>query len=216
MGLVLPEPGFLEGLRTLCVKEGIILIIDEVMSGFRVAYGGAQERFKVKADLVCLGKIIGGGLPVGAFGGKKELMDQLSPEGGVYQAGTLSGNPLAMQAGIATLKLLQEEGFYAQIEEKSAYLEKGLRAAAANASFSTCAQRVGGMFCTFFCAGPVKNFADASTSDIEAFSRYFCAMLDQGINLAPSQFEAGFMSIAHSTEDLDKTIEAAHKAFKSI
>ncbi|MDD2557537.1 MAG: glutamate-1-semialdehyde 2,1-aminomutase [Desulfuromonadaceae bacterium] len=216
MGLVPPEPGFLEGLRTLCDKEGIILIIDEVMSGFRVAYGGAQERFKVKADLVCLGKIIGGGLPVGAFGGKKELMDQLSPEGGVYQAGTLSGNPLAMQAGIATLKLLQEEGFYAQIEEKSAYLEKGLRAAAANASFSTCAQRVGGMFCTFFCAGPVKNFADASTSDTEAFSRYFCAMLDQGINLAPSQFEAGFMSIAHSTEDLNKTIEAAHKAFKSI
>ncbi len=216
MGLVPPEPGFLAGLRALCDKEGIILIIDEVMSGFRVAYGGAQERFKVKADLVCLGKIIGGGLPVGAFGGKKELMDQLSPEGGIYQAGTLSGNPLAMHAGIAALKLLQEEGFYAQIEEKSAYLEKGLREAATAASIPTCVQRVGGMFCTYFCAGPVKNFADASQSDTAAFSRYFCAMLDQGINLAPSQFEAGFMSIAHSSEDLDKTIEAAHKAFKSV
>ena len=216
MGCVPPQPGFLEGLRTLCDTEGIILIIDEVMSGFRVAYGGAQERFNVSADLVCLGKIIGGGLPVGAFGGKKELMDQLSPEGGVYQAGTLSGNPLAMHAGIATLKLLQEEGFYARIEEKSAYLEKGMREAAANASFPTCPQRVGGMFCTYFCAGPVTNFADASQSDIEAFSRFFNLMLDQGINLAPSQFEAGFMSIAHTTEDLDRTIEAAHKAFKAI
>jgi glutamate-1-semialdehyde 2,1-aminomutase len=216
MGCVPPEPGFLEGLRVLCDKEGIILIIDEVMSGFRVAYGGAQERFNIKADLVCLGKIIGGGLPVGAFGGKKELMDQLSPEGGIYQAGTLSGNPLAMHAGIATLKLIQEDGFYAQIEEKSAYLEKGLREAATQAPFPTCAQRVGGMFCTYFCSGPVKNFSDASESDTEAFSRFFCAMLDQGINLAPSQFEAGFMSIAHSREDLDKTIEAAQKAFKSL
>ncbi|MCA1796381.1 MAG: aminotransferase class III-fold pyridoxal phosphate-dependent enzyme, partial [Geobacteraceae bacterium] len=149
-------------------------------------------------------------------GGKKELMDQLSPEGGVYQAGTLSGNPLAMHAGIATLKLIKEEGFYAQIEEKSAYLEQGLRDAATNAPFPTSPQRVGSMFCTYFCAGPVKNFADASKSDTEAFSRYFCSMLDQGINLAPSQFEAGFMSIAHSREDLDKTIEAAQKAFKSL
>jgi glutamate-1-semialdehyde 2,1-aminomutase len=216
MGCVPPEPGFLEGLRSICDENGIILIIDEVMSGFRVAYGGAQERFNIKADLVCLGKIIGGGLPVGAFGGKKELMDQLSPEGGVYQAGTLSGNPLAMHAGIATLKLIREEGFYSQIEEKSAYLEKGLRDAASLAPFPTCPQRVGGMFCTYFCEGPVKNFSDASESDTEAFSRYFCAMLDQGINLAPSQFEAGFMSIAHTREDLDQTIEAAQKAFKSL
>lgn len=134
----------------------------------------------------------------------------------MYQAGTLSGNPLAMHAGIATLKLLQEEGFYAQVEEKSAYLEKGLREAATQAPSPTCAQRVGGMFCTYFCSGPVKNFTDASESDTEAFSRYFCAMLDQGINIAPSQFEAGFMSIAHSREDLDKTIEAAQKAFKSL
>ncbi len=216
MGCVPPEPGFLDGLRALCDKEGIILIIDEVMSGFRVAYGGAQERFNIKADLVCLGKIIGGGLPVGAFGGKKELMDQLSPEGGVYQAGTLSGNPLAMHAGIATLKLLKEEGFYSQMEEKSAYLAEGMQQAAANAPLATSPQRVGGMFCTYFCEGPVRNFADASKSDTEAFSRFFCAMLDQGINLAPSQFEAGFMSIAHSRIDLDKTIEAAQKAFKTL
>jgi glutamate-1-semialdehyde 2,1-aminomutase len=212
MGCVPPVPNFLQGLRELCNAEGIILIVDEVMTGFRLAYGGAQERFNVRGDLVCLGKIIGGGLPVGAFGGKRELMDQLSPEGGIYQAGTLSGNPLAMSAGIATLKLLQEEGFYQQIEDKSAYLEAGLRQAATSAGATTCLQRVGGMFCTYFCAGPVNNFSDALTSDTELFSRYFRAMLDAGINIAPSQFEAGFMSIAHTKEDLDKTIESAAKA----
>ncbi|EAT17164.1 glutamate-1-semialdehyde 2,1-aminomutase [Desulfuromonas acetoxidans] len=213
MGCVPPQPGFLEGLRELCTAEGIVLIIDEVMTGFRVAFGGAQERFNVRGDLVCLGKIIGGGLPVGAFGGKKELMDQLSPEGGIYQAGTLSGNPLAMSAGIATLKLLKQEGFYEQIEEKSAYLEAGLRQAASKSAIPTCLQRVGGMFCTYFCEGPVNNFSDASKSDTEAFSRYFRTMLDSGINMAPSQFEAGFMSVAHTKQDLDQTIEAAEKAF---
>jgi glutamate-1-semialdehyde 2,1-aminomutase len=216
MGCVPPQPGFLEGLRELCTAEGIILIVDEVMTGFRVAYGGAQERFNVRGDLVCLGKIIGGGLPVGAFGGKKELMDQLSPEGGVYQAGTLSGNPLAMSAGITTLKLLKQEGFYEQIEEKSAYLEAGLRQAATKSPIPTCFQRVGGMFCTYFCEGPVLSFSDALKSDTEAFSRFFRTMLDSGINLAPSQFEAGFMSIAHSKEDLDQTIEAAEKAFSLL
>ncbi|MEA3465797.1 MAG: glutamate-1-semialdehyde 2,1-aminomutase [Thermodesulfobacteriota bacterium] len=216
MGCVPPVAGFLQGLRDLCTAEGIILIIDEVMTGFRVAYGGAQELYNVRGDLVCLGKIIGGGLPVGAFGGKNELMDQLSPEGGVYQAGTLSGNPLAMSAGITTLKLLQEEGFYQQIEEKSAYLEAGLHQAATSARVTTCLQRVGGMFCTYFCAGPINNFDDASSSDTEAFSRYFRAMLDAGINLAPSQFEAGFMSIAHTQDDLDQTIEAAAKALGSV
>ncbi len=150
MGCVAPRPGFLEGLRQLCDSEDIVLIIDEVMTGFRVAYGGAQERFGVRGDLVCLGKIIGGGLPVGAFGGKREIMEKLSPVGGVYQAGTLSGNPLAMAAGIATLKLLQENGFYQMIEEKSAYLEKGLLEAAKDSPVPTCWQRVGGMFCTFF------------------------------------------------------------------
>jgi glutamate-1-semialdehyde 2,1-aminomutase len=216
MGCVAPRPGFLEGLRALCDAEGIVLIIDEVMTGFRVAYGGAQERFGVRGDLVCLGKIIGGGLPVGAFGGKRELMEKLSPVGGVYQAGTLSGNPLAMSAGIATLNLLKQEGFYDIIEEKSAYLEKGLLEAAKEAPFKTCWQRVGGMFCTFFTEGPVYSFADALKSDTVAFGKFFRAMLEEGINLAPSQFEAGFMSAAHSTEDLDKTIEAARRSFKSL
>jgi glutamate-1-semialdehyde 2,1-aminomutase len=216
MGCVAPRPGFLEGLRALCDAEGIVLIIDEVMTGFRVAYGGAQERFGVRGDLVCLGKIIGGGLPVGAFGGKRELMEKLSPVGGIYQAGTLSGNPLAMSAGIATLKLLKEEGFYDFIEEKSAYLEKGLLEAAKEAPFKTCWQRVGGMFCTFFTEGPVYSFADALKSDTVAFGKFFRAMLEEGINLAPSQFEAGFMSAAHSTDDLDKTIEAARRSFKSM
>ena len=216
MGCVPPVAGFLQGLRELCSAEGILLIIDEVMTGFRVSYGGAQERYGVRGDLVCLGKIIGGGLPVGAFGGKSEIMDSLSPEGGVYQAGTLSGNPLAMSAGIATLKLLQEKGFYQQLEEKSAYLEKGLQQVTGSSSVATCWQRVGGMFCTYFQDGPVNNFADALKSDTEAFGRFFRSMLDQGINLAPAQFEAGFMSIAHSKEDLDKTIAAVEKALTAV
>ncbi|RLB75832.1 MAG: glutamate-1-semialdehyde-2,1-aminomutase [Deltaproteobacteria bacterium] len=216
MGCVPPVEGFLQGLRDLCTKEEIILIIDEVMTGFRVAYGGAQERYGVRGDLVCLGKIIGGGLPVGAFGGKSEIMESLSPEGGVYQAGTLSGNPLAMSAGITTLKLIQEEGFYQQLEEKSAYLEKGLQQVTSASPVATCWQRVGAMFCTYFQEGPVNNFDDALKSDTEAFGRYFRSMLDQGINLAPAQFEAGFMSIAHSQEDLDKTIAAVEKALKAV
>ncbi len=216
MGCVAPRAGFLEGLRELCTAQGIVLIVDEVMTGFRVAYGGAQQRLGVRGDLVCLGKIIGGGLPVGAFGGKEEIMSLLSPEGGVYQAGTLSGNPLAMSAGIATLKLLKEEGFYDIIEEKSAYLEKGLLEAAKESPVPTCWQRVGGMFCTYFQEGPVYSFADAAKSETAAFGRFFRAMLEAGVNLAPSQFEAGFMSAAHSREDLDKTVEAARKAFRSL
>lgn len=216
MGCVAPRDGFLEGLRALCDAEGIVLIVDEVMTGFRVAYGGAQERFGVRGDLVTLGKIIGGGLPVGAFGGKKEIMECLSPDGGVYQAGTLSGNPLAMSAGIETLKLLQQDGFYDIIEEKSSYLCKGLSEAASAADIDTSLQRVGGMFCTYFQAEEVFNFADVKPETPAIFSKFFRSMLDSGINLAPSQYEAGFMSVAHSTEDLDKTIEAASKAFKSL
>lgn len=216
MGCVPPRPGFLEGLRQLCDQEGIVLIVDEVMTGFRVAYGGAQERFKVYGDLVCLGKIIGGGLPVGAFGGKRAIMEQLSPIGGVYQAGTLSGNPLAMAAGIATLTLLKEAGFYERIEAKSAYLEEGLLAAARECSLPTCWQRVGGMFCTYFQEGPVFSFADAAKSDTAAFGKFFRRLLDEGVNIAPSQFEAGFMSIAHAQEDLDRTIEAARTAFRAL
>jgi len=216
MGCVAPRPGFLEGLRQLCDTDGIVLIIDEVMTGFRVAYGGAQERFGVRGDLVCLGKIIGGGLPVGAFGGKREIMEKLSPLGGVYQAGTLSGNPLAMSAGIATLSLLKQEGFYDLIEEKSAYLCKGLAQAATAAGVPTSLQRVGGMFCTYFQAEEVINFADVKPETPEVFARFFRSMLNEGINLAPSQYEAGFMSAAHSTEDLDMTIEAAAKSFNAL
>ena len=216
MGCVAPLPGFLEGLRELCDEEGIVLIMDEVMTGFRLAYGGAQERYGVRGDLVCLGKIIGGGLPVGAFGGKREIMQQLAPEGPVYQAGTLSGNPLAMSAGIATLKLLQEPGFYQQLEVKSAYLEAGLREAAEQCAHPTCLQRVGTMFCTYFHPGPVHSFADAAKSDTDTFGRFFRLMLEEGINLAPSQFEAGFMSAAHSQDDLDRTIAAARKAFAAL
>jgi len=216
MGCVAPKAGFLEGLRALCDAEGIVLIIDEVMTGFRVAYGGAQERFGVRGDLVCLGKIIGGGLPVGAFGGKREIMEKLSPLGGIYQAGTLSGNPLAMAAGIATLQLLQQEGFYQQIEEKSAYLCKGLQEAAAEAQVPTSLQRVGGMFCTYFQQEEVFAMADVKPETPQIFGKFFRSMLDQGVNLAPSQYEAGFMSVAHSTDDLDRTIEAARKACKSL
>jgi glutamate-1-semialdehyde 2,1-aminomutase len=216
MGCVAPKAGFLQGLRDLCTAEGILLIVDEVMTGFRVAYGGAQERFGVRGDLVCLGKIIGGGLPVGAFGGKKEIMSLLSPVGGVYQAGTLSGNPLAMSAGIATLKLLKEPGFYDLIEEKSAYLCKGLAEEAKAAAVPTSLQRVGGMFCTYFQAKEVFNFADVEPGTPAIFARFFRTMLEEGINLAPSQYEAGFMSVAHSKEDLDRTIEAAKKAYKAL
>jgi glutamate-1-semialdehyde 2,1-aminomutase len=216
MGCVAPRAGFLQGLRQLCDAEGIVLIIDEVMTGFRVAYGGAQERFGVRGDLVCLGKIIGGGLPVGAFGGKREIMESLSPDGGVYQAGTLSGNPLAMSAGIATLELLKQDGFYETLEEKSAYLCKGLQEAATEANVPTSLQRVGAMFCTYFQAEEVFNFSDVKPETPQIFSKFFRSMLDDGINIAPSQYESGFMSVAHSQADLDKTIEAASKAFKAL
>lgn len=216
MGTVPPAAGFLEGLRAICTEEGAILIFDEVMSGFRVAYGGAQELYGVTPDMTTLGKIIGGGLPVGAFGGKKEIMAQLSPSGGVYQAGTLSGNPLAMSAGIATLKLLQRPGFYAELEEKSAYLAAGIAAAARDAGYPLCSTRVGSMFCGFFTGGEVRDWDSAAACDTGAFARYFRAMLEQGIYLAPSQFETAFVSIAHTADDMDRTIAAARKAFKSL
>lgn len=216
MGTVPPKDGFLEGLRKLCAEEGIVLIFDEVMSGFRVAYGGAQELYGVTPDMTTLGKIIGGGLPVGAFGGKKEIMSLLSPSGGVYQAGTLSGNPLAMTAGIETLKLLQSEGFYQNLEEKSAYVASGIAQAAKDAGFPIYSTRVGSMFCAFFSKEPVYDWTSAAACDTKAFAKYFRLMLDAGIYLAPSQFETAFVSIAHSTDDLDKTIAAAAKAFKSL
>jgi len=216
MGTVPPKPGFLEGLRELCTNEGIVLIFDEVMSGFRVAYGGAQEVYGVTPDMTTLGKIIGGGLPVGAFGGKKEIMSLLSPSGGVYQAGTLSGNPLAMSAGIATLTLLKEPGFYQQLEQKSAYLATGIARAARDAGYPIFSTRVGSMFCAFFTRNEVTDWESAATSDTKAFSSFFRGMLEEGIYLAPSQFETGFVSIAHSTEDLDRTIAAAGRCFKQL
>jgi glutamate-1-semialdehyde 2,1-aminomutase len=216
MGTVPPREGFLEGLRSICTEEGMVLIFDEVMTGFRVAYGGAQELYGVTPDMTTLGKIIGGGLPVGAFGGKREIMQLLSPSGGVYQAGTLSGNPLAMTAGIATLKLLQEEGFYRRLDEKSAYLTAGIAGAAKAAGYPIFSTRVGSMFCAFFTPGEVSDWNSAAACDTKAFAKYFLSMLEQGIYLAPSQFETAFVSIAHSDADLDRTIAAAGKAFKSL
>ena len=216
MGTVPPRPGFLEGLRQLCTDEGIVLIFDEVMSGFRVAYGGAQEVYGITPDLTTLGKIIGGGLPVGAFGGKKEIMQNLSPAGGIYQAGTLSGNPLAMAAGIATLTLLQRPGFYRELEEKSAYLAEGIAQAARAAGYPIYSTRVGSMFCAFFTQGEVQDWDTAAACDTQAFATYFRLMLEQGIYLAPSQFETAFVSAAHTTADLDRTIAAAGTAFKAL
>ncbi len=216
MGTVPPRPGFLQALRDLCTSEGIVLIFDEVMSGFRVAYGGAQEVYGVTPDMTTLGKIIGGGLPVGAFGGKKEIMSQLSPSGGIYQAGTLSGNPLAMSAGIATLKLLQDPGFYDRLEEKSAYLADGIARAAAAAGYPIYSTRVGSMICAFFTDKEVQDWDSASTCDTGAFATYFRAMLAEGIYLAPSQFETAFVSIAHSSEELDRTIAAAGRCFRLL
>lgn len=216
MGTVPPRPGFLEGLRELCTNEGIILIFDEVMSGFRVAYGGVQQLCGVTPDMTTLGKIIGGGLPVGAFGGKREIMEQLSPSGGIYQAGTLSGNPLAMTAGIETLKLLQQPGFYQQLEEKSAALTEGINQAAKRAGYPIYSTRVGSMFCAFFTKGEVYDWPTASACDTAAFATYFKAMLNEGIYLAPSQFETAFMSISHSQADIEATIAAATRCFKLL
>jgi glutamate-1-semialdehyde 2,1-aminomutase len=214
MGVIPPREGFLEGVRKLCDHEGIVLIFDEVITGFRVGWSGAQGLFGVIPDLTCLGKIIGGGLPVGAFGGKRAIMEKLAPLGGVYQAGTLSGNPLAMTAGIETLKLLKEKGTYQQLEEKTAYLcteaEKIARISGVPTSFT----RVGSMFSTFFTPGPVMNYASAKQSDTEAFRRYFWTLLEDGIYVAPSQFEAGFLSLAHTDEDIEKTLAALQDAFQ--
>jgi glutamate-1-semialdehyde 2,1-aminomutase len=216
MGTIPPREGFLEGLREICTNEGIILIFDEVMSGFRVAYGGAQTLYGVIPDMTTLGKIIGGGLPVGAFGAKREIMEKLSPSGGVYQAGTLSGNPLAMSAGIATLNILKQPGFYEKLEEKSLAVASGIAKAARNAGYPLYSTRVGSMFCAFFTNGEVYDWPTASHCDTKAFAKYFLAMLDEGIYLAPSQFETAFVSAALSESDIDSTIAAAAKCFKYI
>ncbi|MBO6004050.1 MAG: glutamate-1-semialdehyde 2,1-aminomutase [Verrucomicrobia bacterium] len=215
-GVFAPLPGFLEGLREVTEANGALLIFDEVMTGFRVAKGGAQERFGIKPDLSCFGKIIGGGLPVGAFGGRAEIMDYLAPLGPVYQAGTLSGNPLAMAAGIASLELLLENDCYTKLEQLGQQLESGMQDAAKSAGIPVRFNRVGAMFCAYFKDQPVHNLADAMKSDRERFARYFRGMLEQGIFLAPSQFEAGFLSTAHTEADIETTIRAARTVLKKI
>ncbi len=218
MGVVIPQPGFLQGLRDLCTQYGAVLIFDEVMTGFRLSKGGAQTRFGITPDLSTFGKIIGGGLPVGAYGGKQEIMDMLAPKGPVYQAGTLSGNPLAMSAGLTTLKILEEtDGFYEMLEEKSARLEEGIRKCLSDLNFPGIVNRVGSMFTLFFTDGDqVNSYADACKCDTAAYGKFFKMSLDSGIYLAPSQFEAGFMSAAHTTKKIDKTIEATYDALKAL
>ena len=216
MGTIPPQPGFLEGLRERCTKTGIVLIFDEVMTGFRVAYGGAQTLYNIKPDLTCLGKIIGGGLPVGAFGGRREIMEHLAPLGGVYQAGTLSGNPLAMAAGLETLRTLKKENPYPELEKSSAYLGDGINTLLTEHGIPHYCTRVGSMLCTYFTAASVYNYETAQTSDCERFARFFASMLKRHIYLAPSQFEAGFVSTAHSQDDLDLTLEAVKTSLAEI
>jgi glutamate-1-semialdehyde 2,1-aminomutase len=216
MGLVPPVPGYLEGLRALCDKHGALLIFDEVMTGFRVAYGGAQELYGVTPDLTCLGKIIGGGLPVGAYGGRAAIMKELAPAGPVYQAGTLSGNPLAMAAGIATLEALAEPGVYETLEATSASLAEGLSQAAQDAGVPTFLTRVGSMLCTFFVGTVVNDYESALRCDTRAYAAFFHAMLDRGVYLAPSQFECMFVSLAHESEHIERTVKAARVAFAIV
>lgn len=216
MGCVPPLPGFLQGLREITKEYGALLIFDEVMTGFRVAYGGAQALYGIDPDLTCLGKIIGGGLPVGAYGGKEKIMSMMAPKGPVYQAGTLSGNPLAMTAGITTLTILKNPLVYQELEKNGAYLEKGLVEAAKEAGISISFTRVGSMFCGFFTERQVTDYDSALSSNVGMFNAYFKLMLEYGVYLAPSQFEAGFLSIAHTQEDLDWTIEATKKALQRL
>ncbi|MDP4200105.1 MAG: glutamate-1-semialdehyde 2,1-aminomutase [Bacteroidota bacterium] len=216
MGVVPASEHFLKGLRALCDREKIVLIFDEVMTGFRVALGGAQSLYGIRPDLTTLGKIIGGGLPVGAFGGRRDIMETLSPSGPVYQAGTLSGNPLAMAAGLATLRILQQENPYPELEKKSAALANGFMANLQSAGIAATQTRVGSMLCLFFTANPVTNFDQAFKSDTAAFGNYFRAMLERGIYLAPSQFEAMFVSAAHSNADIERTIEAQRATVSEI
>ncbi|MGI8964986.1 MAG: glutamate-1-semialdehyde 2,1-aminomutase [Limisphaerales bacterium] len=215
-GLYLPKAGYLEFLRKITSEHKSLLIFDEVMTGFRLSFGGAQKLFGIKPDLTCFGKIIGGGLPVGAFGGRAEIMDLLAPLGPVYQAGTLSGNPLAMAAGIAALEELQASGAYCKLEELAEQLSAGMRDAAKSANIPVQFNNIGSMFCGYFTDKPVHNLADAMHSDRERFKKYFHGMLNEGIYFAPSQFEAGFISAAHTNEHIEKTISAAKKVLRTL
>lgn len=216
IGCVLPRPGFLEGIRDITKKYGIVLIFDEVMTGFRVSPGGAQACYGITPDMTCLGKVIGGGLPVGAYGGKNEIMSIVAPEGPVYQAGTLSGNPLAMTAGIETLKVLFKKATYEKLEKTMQQLEAGLKDAAKKAGVKTRFYRAGTMFCTYFTDREVVDYKTAKHSDTLKFSKFFRGMLSRGINLAPSQFEAGFISTAHTASDIEKTVKAAYNSMLEL
>jgi glutamate-1-semialdehyde 2,1-aminomutase len=216
MGCVPPKPGYLESVRELCTKHGALLIFDEVMTGFRVARGGAQERYGIHADITTLGKIIGGGLPVGAYGGSKELMRNVAPAGPIYQAGTLSGNPLSMMAGLITLRRLRNNSVYDQLENSTSRLCEGLSAAARDAGINTWINRVGSMWTGFFSAEEVFDWNSADKCDRQKYGRFFHAMLEEGVYLAPSQFEAAFVGLAHSDEIIDRTIAAAAKAFAKM
>ncbi len=215
MGLVPPTPGYLEELRAITAKAGTLLVFDEVMTGFRVAHGGAQALYKIQPDLTTLGKIVGGGLPVGVYGGRREIMERIAPLGPVYQAGTLSGNPLATAAGLATLQQLKAPGFYDKLEHASAQLEKIFVEAARDAGVPVCVQRVGSMLTPFFQAGPVLNWSDASASDIQAFGRFHASALAHGVYWPPSQYEAGFVSAAHDARTLERTADALRASFKA-
>jgi glutamate-1-semialdehyde 2,1-aminomutase len=216
MNLVLPKRGFLEALRAECTRHGALLILDEVLTGFRVALGGAQARFGIEPDLTTLGKVIGGGLPVGAVGGRRAIMEKIAPLGPVYQAGTLSGNPLAVAAGLATLKLAQAPGFYERLEQTTRLLINGLEAEAHEAGVVFCAQSIGSLFGVYFRATPPTSFAEVMQSDRERFNRFFHAMLEHGVYLAPSAYEAGFVSAAHTHADIEETLAAARAAFKLV
>ncbi len=216
MGLVAPEPGFLEDLRKLCTQHGSLLIFDEVISGFRAALGGAQELFGIEADIVCYGKIIGGGFPVGAFGGKKEIMNELAPVGSVYQAGTLSGNPIAMTAGLKVLELLEQEQPYPYLEELGAYLEQDINKFISQHNFPVSFARLGSLATLFFTNTKPKNWDDARKADTQAFSAYFSLMCDKGFLIAPSQFEALFISAAHTREDIERLAQAMKESLAEL
>jgi glutamate-1-semialdehyde 2,1-aminomutase len=219
MGVVPPAEGYLQGLRELCDRHGSLLLFDEVMTGFRVAWGGAQIRYGVRPDLTCLGKVIGGGLPCAAYGGRRDLTEQVSPSGPVYQAGTLSGNPLAMAGGLATLEILQEPGAYQALERRSGMLAEGLIDAAARAGVPVALNRVASMLTPFFVrepGQPVNNFADATSGNADAYARFFHAMLENGVFLPPSQYEAFFVGLAHTDEVIERTIRAAEKSFAAV
>jgi glutamate-1-semialdehyde 2,1-aminomutase len=217
MNMVPPVPGFLEALQEACITSGALLIFDEVMTGFRVAKGGAQSLFGIEPDLTTLGKVVGGGMPAAAFGGRAEVMASIAPDGPVYQAGTLSGNPVAMAAGLATLNLIDEPGFYEQLGERTKQLTDGLAAAAADAGIPVCVAQRGGMFGLVFTdSGPVTSFAQVAAADVERFKVFFHGMLDEGVYLAPSAFEAGFVSAAHGESEIEQTLAAARKVFARL